>query len=94
MNQPTGQVSVAEILEYVKSDYWIDKQAASKYLSLSVRTIEERQDEIPQSKVGRKILFKRSRLDAWVEGQANMKQLDLHRLADEAVAAVCGRRVS
>ena len=93
MNQPTGQVSVAEILEYLRTDHWMDKQAASKYLSLSVRTLEERQDEIPHSKVGRKILFKRSKLDAWVEGQASTKQLDLSRIADEALQAVCGRRV-
>jgi excisionase family DNA binding protein len=91
MNQPTGQVSVAEIIQYMMSDCWLDKQAASRYLSLSVRTIEEKLEEIPHSKVGRKLLFKRSQLDAWVEGQASTKQQDLHRLADEAVAAVCGK---
>jgi excisionase family DNA binding protein len=92
MTQPTGTVSAAEIMQYVMTDCWLDKPAASKYLSLSIRTIEEKLDEIPHSKVGRKLLFKRSQLDAWVEGQANTKHRDLHRIANEALAAVCGVR--
>jgi excisionase family DNA binding protein len=91
MNQPTGQVSAAEIMQYVMSDCWLDKPAAAKYLCLSVRTVEERLDEIPHSRVGRKILFRRSKLDAWVEGQASTKQQDLARIAEEALQAVCGK---
>src|SRR6185503_13741254 len=84
-----GQVSVREVLEYLRTDYYLDKKAAASYLSLSARTIEERLHEIPHYLVGRKLLFKRSQLDAWVESHGRSKQ-NLHEIADEVFRSVTG----
>ena len=60
-------VSAREILAYVDRDRYLDKREAAAYTSLSIRNLEARLDEIPHFRVGKKILFKKSELDRWME---------------------------
>lgn len=64
---PQGTVSVAEILAYVNQDRYLSLSEACEYLSLSERTLRELLPGIPYSRIGRKLLFKKSKLDAWVQ---------------------------
>jgi|SoiMethySBSTD1v2_1073268.scaffolds.fasta_scaffold5691537_1 excisionase family DNA binding protein len=93
MVQPLeGTVSVREILSYLDRDRFFDKRQASDYLSICVRSLEERLKEIPHFRVGAKILFKKSELDVWMERhRENPEAIDLDRLADEVVAEVLGK---
>ena|ERR1051326_924290 len=81
-------VSVREILAYLQTDRYLDKREAAEYLSLSVRTVEENLDSIPHFKFnGKKVLFKRTELDAWMETQrASRTSKDIAAIADQAIA--------
>ncbi len=63
-----GVVSVREILFYLQTDRYMDLKEAAEYLPLSERTIREYLNEIPHFRCGRKIVFRRSELDRWMEG--------------------------
>ena len=62
-----GTIDICEVLRYLEQDRYLGKRAAVAYLSLSARTLQGRLDEIPHFRVGRKILFRKSELDAWME---------------------------
>ncbi|MDR3402385.1 MAG: helix-turn-helix domain-containing protein [Chthoniobacter sp.] len=51
-------------------DGWLDARAAAKYLSMSATTFDKHRysssPKIPGSRVGGKMLYKRSDLDNWV----------------------------
>jgi len=81
-------VSVQEILAYVDRDRYLDKREAAAYTSLSVRTLEKHLDEIPHFRVRKKILFKRSELDRWMETYREGGSRNLDHLADEAIASL------
>jgi len=62
-------VSVAEVLAYFDRDRHLDMSGATEYLSLSKRFIREHLKEIPHFRPGgRKIVFRKSELDQWIEG--------------------------
>ncbi len=65
--QPAGTVSVREVLTYMSQDRYMDLKEAARYLCLSQRTIREHLKTIPHYRFGKKIFFKRSTLDEWVE---------------------------
>ncbi len=65
--QPTGTVSVRELLAYQDRDRYMDLQEAAEYLCLSQRTLRGHLKSIPHYRYGRKIIFKRSTLDQWLE---------------------------
>ena len=90
IRQPAGVVSVAEVLLYLAQDRYLDKREAAAYTCLSTRNLEARLPEIPHYRVGRKILFKKSELDRWLEQfrEGDSRNLDL--IADEAVKALRG----
>ena len=76
-----GTVSVREILNYFDHDRYLSLSEAEKYLSLSKRNIRNRLAEIPHLRVGKKLLFKKSELDEWMEqyreqsGDTDAKQI-------------------
>ncbi len=78
-------VSAQEILAYVDRDRYLDKREAAAYTTLSIRNLETRLDEIPHYRVGRKILFKKSELDHWMESHREGGSHDLDKIADDAV---------
>jgi excisionase family DNA binding protein len=81
-----GPVSVSEIMAYLSQDRYLSLSESSAYLGLSVRTIRKFLPEIPHFKVGSKLLFKRSELDAWIfRYREHGEGFDLDRLADEAL---------
>ena len=83
-------VSVQEILPYVDRDRYLDKRQAAAYTSLSTRTLEGRLDEIPHFRVGKKIVFKKSELDRWMERFREGNSHNLNRIADEAIESLKG----
>jgi len=79
--------------EIVDRDRYLSKSGASQYLGMSVSNIEKRLASIPHFRVGSKVMFRKSELDRWMEKQRERAtDLDLDRLADEAVRAVLGAR--
>ena len=85
-----GTVSVQEVLLHFDRDRYMDKQEAATYTSLSTRTLEGRLGEIPHFRVGRKVLFKKSELDSWLEQFREGGAQNLDRIADEAIESVMG----
>jgi len=81
-------VSVKEILGYLAQDRYMGKREAAAYTGLSIRTLEGRLDEIPHYRVGRKLLFKKSELDRWLETFREGNSQNLNRIADEAIESL------
>ncbi len=91
--KPLGEqtvISVQEVLLYFSQDRYMDKREAATYTSLSTRTLEERLREIPHFRVGRKVLFKKSELDRWIEQFREGSAQNLDRIADEAIESIRG----
>ena len=86
--RPKGMVSVSEILAYLETDRYMDKHEAAAYLSLSTRTLDYDLHEISHFRVGRKVLFKKSELDQWMERHRESGGADLNKIADEVVEQV------
>lgn len=86
-----GTVSVAEILHYLAEDRYLVEREARRYLSLSERKLRNHLSEIKHYRVGKKLLFKKSDLDRWMERfLESSAELDLDRLADEVMKDVLG----
>jgi len=83
-------VSVQEVIAYIDRDRFLDKREAARYTSLSRRTLESRLPEIPHYRVGKKILFKKSELDRWLETYREGDSHNLDRIADEALKNLRG----
>jgi len=62
-----GVVSVREVLNFIESDRFMDLKEAAAYLPLSERTIRQHISEIPHFRYGKKIMFRKSELDQWME---------------------------
>ncbi len=61
-------ISVSEVLSYLQTDRFMDLKEVTEYLPLSERTVREHLKTIPHFRCGRKIIFKKSELDLWMEG--------------------------
>ena len=81
-------VSVKEILAYLETDRYLSLKEAADYLPLSERTIREHLKTIPHFRCGRKIIFRKSELDRWMESfRVRDQDLDAAmRLAKEMLA--------
>ncbi len=64
-----GTVSVAEILNYIEQDRFLTLKEAAAYVRLSQRTLRRQVNQIQPRpfKYGRKLLFRKSDLDRWME---------------------------
>ena len=88
--QPAGTVSVREVLTYMSQDRYLDLKEAAKYLPLSERSIREHLQTIPHYRFGKKIFFKRSQLDEWIE-QFRVRDFSLDKavqIAEEMLGEV------
>ena len=83
-------VSVKEVLGYMAQDRYMGKRQAAAYTSLSIRTLEGRLDEIPHFRLNKKVLFKKSELDRWMEGYREGGSRNLDRVVDEALESIQG----
>ncbi len=82
-------ISVREVLPYLEQDRFFNLAEASKYLSMSTRTIRDRLDEIPHYRVGTKmLLFKKSELDEWMFRFREGGKAELDELVNETLAKV------
>ncbi len=85
-------VHVRDVLQYLESDRYLGKAEAAKYLGVSVRTVEGWMDRLPRYKPNGKVLFKKSELDQFMRLHLEQpNEVDVERLADDAVAAVMRR---
>jgi len=86
---PVNVVSVDEILTHLSQDRYLSLSDTCEYTSLSERTLRERLSEIPHFRVGSKLLFKKSELDAWMlQYRECIDQPDLDSIVDEVVESV------
>ena len=86
-----GVIDVRQVLDLIAKDRYMSKSEAARYLSLSIRTLESHMQEMPHYKVNRKVLFKRSELDLWMQRhRVESTSKDLDQIADDAVRAVMG----
>ena len=80
------------ILEEPKAE-WLDLKALTGYACVSERTLREWLhrpiDPLPASRVGTKILVRRSTLDQWLENH-RLKSVDVGCIVDEMLAGVTG----
>jgi excisionase family DNA binding protein len=84
-------VQVGDILSYLQTDCYLDKADSAKYLGAGIRTFEGWMDQIPRYRPGGKALFKKSELDAFMKRHLELPtDVDVERLADDAVKAVLG----
>ncbi len=84
--QLVGTISVHEVLAYVQNDRYMTLAQTLEYLPLSERNIRNRLPGIPHYRVGKKLLFKRSELDSWMQNyREEAEGLDISRLAEEAL---------
>ncbi len=82
-------ISVREVLGYLDTDRYLNLAQASKYLSMSTRTIRDRLDEIPHYRIGTKmLLFKRSELDEWMSQFREHGKAELDELINETLEKV------
>ena len=81
-------ISVAEVLAYLETDRYLSLKEAAEYLPLSERTIREHLKVIPHFRYGKKIIFRRSELDGWIESfRVRDQDLDVAmRKAEEMLA--------
>jgi excisionase family DNA binding protein len=72
---------------------WLDLRALQKYACVSERTLREwihrSINPLPASRVGTKILVRRSAFDRWLEGH-QLQPVDVSCIVDELVAGVAG----
>jgi excisionase family DNA binding protein len=70
---------------------WLDLKALRRYACVSERTvrgwINRPVDALPASRVGSKILIRRSTLDRWLEAHA-VKHVDVGSIVDEIMTGV------
>jgi len=86
---PLGKVSVQDVLAYVQSDRYMTLAQTLEYLPLSERNIRERLSEIPHYRVGKRLLFKKSELDFWMQGyREEAEELDIRALAEQALEKI------
>ena len=84
-----ADVSARDVLAYLREDCYLDKGQSAKYLGVSVRCFEGWMDQLPKYRPGGKALFKKSDLDEFMKRHVELPvDLDLKRLADDAVAAL------
>jgi len=89
--EPNTLISVHEVLRYLDTDRYMNKTESAAYLGVSLRTFEGWMDRLPKYRPGGKALFKKSELDEFMRRHLELPtDVDLERLADEAVKAVMG----
>ncbi len=80
-----------EVASCSPDDHLMGMRETAAYSGLSVTTLRKRLAEIPHFRVGGKTLFRKSEFDHWLEGyRERSEDLDLQRIADEALASVLG----
>jgi hypothetical protein len=86
---PNALVRLGEILSLLDRDCFLDKRNSARFCGVGLRTFESWMDRIPRYRPSGKVLFRKSELIQFMERhQEQPVDVDLERLADDAVAAV------
>jgi hypothetical protein len=84
-------VRIGEILTYLDADRFLDKREAARFCGVGLRTFETWMGRLPRYRPSGKVLFRKSELIEFLERhQEHPADIDLERLADEAVRKVLG----
>ncbi len=79
-----GVVSVREVLAYIAQDQYFNLAGASRYLSMSKRTLRDL--DVPCYRVSSKLLlFKKSELDEWLSQFRENGKAELDVLINETL---------
>ena len=83
--------TVANVLAALDIDLYLNKKQACRYLSISLSFLEKLMPEIPHFKLGKKVLFRKTELSAWMEQyRVSAEALDVQQIANEALHDVLG----
>ncbi len=82
-----GVVSVREVVALLDQDYYFNLAGASKYLSMSKRTLRDL--DVPCYRVSSKLLlFRKSELDEWLSQFKGDGKAELDELVEECLEKV------
>jgi excisionase family DNA binding protein len=86
MSQAPEGALPAYATEYLAQHRYLSLSETVAYIGLSERTIRKLLPEIPHFRVGSKLLFRKTELDAWLlRYRERGDALDLNKIADEAL---------
>jgi excisionase family DNA binding protein len=87
-------MSLAQAKSEVAEPEWLDLKRLQRYACVSERTLRDwihrPENPLPASRVGTKLLVRRSTLDRWLEAH-QVKQVDVSYIVKELVAGVTGK---
>jgi len=88
---PNALIRVGEVLAYIDRDCFVDKREAARFCGVGLRTFESWMNRLPRYRPSGKVLFRKSELVQFMERhQERPTDVDLERLADDAVKAILG----
>jgi excisionase family DNA binding protein len=76
---------LARLLKF--PERYLNKREAAQYLGISVSALEKRMGDIPHFCIGRKPVFNRAELDAWMEHNRAV-QPDLQQVVGEVIRKI------
>jgi hypothetical protein len=88
-----SRVTVREILAYLQTDYWMSKRSGIQYSGVGIKKIEKaiRTCRLRSFTVGKKILLRKSDIDAWIMAgevtpqNREVEKTSLQKLTDRAL---------
>jgi len=90
LKQPTGVVSIREVLSFFDCGRFFTKAELAVYLSVSTRTIEKHLAEIPHYRLhGSMLRFRKSEIDEWM-AQYREGSNDLDLIVNETLESLKG----
>jgi len=89
LKQPTGVVSIREVLSVFDCDRFFTKAELAVYLSVSTRTIEKHLAEIPHYRLhGSMLRFRKSEIDEWMAQYREGDSRNLEQIVDGAIESL------
>jgi hypothetical protein len=68
-------VPIHEVMTALRDDRYLDRRSAAAYLDVSLRTLESYTD-LRRYRIRKKLLYRKSELDQWVERHAERGPVD------------------
>jgi hypothetical protein len=79
-----GNVSVAEIIRYLRQDCYLSEKRTAEYLGLKVKDLDAVLPAYLKFQVGQRIRYRKSELDEWMESNRSGRSIQAVRtIADD-----------